>query len=159
MPAERDFEHRGRSAEHGFTSSWRSAEHGFTSSWRSAEHGFTLIEIMVALAVFSLAAMALVRLEGATIRGAGVLDRTLLAQSVARNVAIEAVTDAQAPASGTTRGVDANGGRPWTWTRTVTPTGDPRIVRIDVAVADASGRVLNRLTMVRPPTPAPATAP
>ncbi|WP_333994239.1 type IV pilus modification PilV family protein [Sphingomonas sp. 22R3R2A-7] len=36
---------------------------------RRPERGFTLIEIMVALAVFSLAAMALVRLESATIRG------------------------------------------------------------------------------------------
>lgn len=130
------------------------AERGFKHRGRSAEHGFTLIEIMVALAVFSLAAMALVRLEGATIRGAGVLDRTLLAQGVARNVAIEAVTDAQPPASGATRGVEVNGGQAWSWTRSVTPTGDTRIVRIDVAVADASGRPVARLTMVRPPTPA-----
>lgn len=114
------------------------------------------MEIMVALAVFSLAAMALIRLEGATIRGAGVLDRTLLAQIVARNVAYEAVTDARPPASGATRGAEANGGRTWNWTRNVTPTGDPRIVRIDVAVADGSGRVVARLTAVRPPSePAP----
>ena len=38
---------------------------------RAGEEGFTLIEIMVALAVFSLAAMALVRLESATIRAPG----------------------------------------------------------------------------------------
>ncbi len=118
-----------------------------------AERGFTLIEIMVALVVFSLAAMALIRLEGATIRSAGVLDRTMLAQTVARNVAIEAVTDGQAPPSGATRGAEVNGGARWNWTRTVTPTGDPRIVRVDVAVADATGQVLGRLTMVRPPTP------
>lgn len=123
-----------------------------------AERGFTLIEIMVALAVFSLAAMALIRLEGATIRGAGVLDRTLLAQAVARTIAIEAVTEAEAPAPGTTRGVEPNGGAAWPWTRIVTPTGDRRIVRIDVVVADATGRVLTRLTMVRPPTPAAAVS-
>lgn len=128
-------------------------ERGSAPFWRSAEHGFTLIEIMVALAVFSLAAMALIRLEGATIRGADVLDRTLLAQSVAQNVAVEAVTDAQAPARGVTRGAEANGGQNWTWTRNVAGTGDPRIVRIDVTVADPTGRVLARLTAVRPPTP------
>ena len=44
------------------------------------ERGFTLIEIMVALAVFSLAALALVRLESATIRGAAILDETLVAR-------------------------------------------------------------------------------
>ena len=52
-----------------------------------------LREIMVALAVFSLAALALIRLEGQTIRSTGILSATLLAQTVARNVAIEAVTD------------------------------------------------------------------
>ena len=49
--------------------------------------------MLVALAVFSLAAMALVRLESTTIRGASILDETLVAQMVARNVAIDAVGD------------------------------------------------------------------
>lgn len=117
------------------------------------EGGFTLIEIMVALTVFALAAMALIRLEGATIRGAAVLDRTLLARMVAGNVALDAVTGAAPPPPGVTRGVEANGGTEWTWTRAVAPTGDPRIVRIDVTVTEPGGRVLSRLTIVRPPTP------
>lgn len=121
-----------------------------------AERGFTLIEIMVALAVFGLAAMALIRLEGATIRGATVIDRTLTAQMVARSVAVDAVTAAQPPATGLTRGTEANGDAVWSWTRSVSPTGDPRILRVDVAVADPAGRVLSRLSMVRPPA-RPAT--
>lgn len=114
-------------------------------------NGFTLIEIMVALAVFSLAAMALLRLEGATIRGAATIGDVLAAQMVARTVAVEAVTDAQPPALGRSDGRMANGGRDWAWMRRVSGTGDARIVRIDVAVADASGQVLGRATMVRPP--------
>jgi len=112
--------------------------------------GFTLIEIMVALAVFSLAALALIRLESATIRGATVLDTTLVAQMVARNVAFEAMTDARAPTLGQARGSEQNGGRTWNWTRVTQPTGDVRILRIDVAVADAAGAVQGRLTVVRP---------
>ena len=122
---------------------------------RAGEEGFTLIEIMVALAVFSLAAMALVRLESATIRGAAILDETVVAQMVARNVAIAAVTDPQAPALGRTSGVEVNGGRSWKWTRIVSGTGDARVVRIDVAVANAGGSVAGRMTMVRPPMAAP----
>ena len=57
---------------------------------RSGAAGFTLIEIMVALTVFSLAALALIRLEGQVIRSTGAVAATLLAQTVARNVAIEA---------------------------------------------------------------------
>ena len=111
--------------------------------------GFTLIEMMVALAVFSLAALALIRLEGATIRGAGTLDTTLMAQTVARNVAFEALTDARAPTIGTATGIERNGGRAWGWTRVTQPTGDVRILRIDVTVADSSGRNAGHLTVVR----------
>ncbi|TPG54191.1 type II secretion system minor pseudopilin GspI [Sphingomonas glacialis] len=111
--------------------------------------GFTLIEMMVALAVFSLAALALIRLEGATIRGAATLDTTLLGQTVARNVAIEAMTDARPPTIGTASGSESNGGSSWSWTRTVQPTGNIRVLRIDVTVRDAAGRQAGHLTMVR----------
>ncbi|MBW6529538.1 type II secretion system minor pseudopilin GspI [Sphingomonas citri] len=119
-----------------------------------AERGFTLIEIMVALAVFSLAALALIRLEGQTIRSTGILSATLLAQAVARNVAIEAVTDAEPPVRGRSSGVEQNGGRAWTWVREVQPLGDGDVMRVDVSVSDSSGAVLGRMTMVRPPAPA-----
>jgi general secretion pathway protein I len=115
------------------------------------EDGFTLVEVMVALAVFSLAALALIRLEGATIRSTALLGDTIVAQMVARNVAIDAITAPRAPALGRAAGVEQNGGRAWRWTRDVRPTGDSRIVRIDVTVADPAGRALGRLTMIRPP--------
>ena len=160
--AEHGFTSRQRFAEHGFTSPRRFAEHGFTSPRRFAEHGFTLIEVMVALAVFSLAVLALIRLEGATARGASVLDETLVANLVARNVAADAVTDGRIPAAGRTAGVEANAGRGWRWVRNVQPTGDARIVRIDVAVTGPGGNVAGHATMVRPPTPeapAPVSSP
>ncbi len=129
---------------------WVPASAGTLSHRR--ESGFTLIEMMVALAVFSLAALALIRLEGATIRGASILDSTLTAQMVARNVAIEAMTDARTPTLGIAKGVEQNGGRAWTWTRETRPTGDARIVRIDVEVMDAAGSRQGHLTVVRTAT-------
>ena len=131
----------------------------FSARRRSAEHGFTLIEVMVALAVFGLAVLALVRLEGAAIRGATSVEEATVAQMVARNVALDAATAAQPPAPGRSEGSEANGGRAWRWTRQISSTGDPRVVRIDVAVADRAGQVVARLSTVRPPSVAAPKAP
>ncbi len=118
---------------------------------RQPQAGFSLIEMMVALAVFALAAMALIRLEGAIIRSASSLDRTMMAQIVARNVAVETLTDAQPPVTGISNGVEENGGRSWNWQRIAAPLGDQGAVRVDVTVSDTTGTALGRLTVVRPP--------
>ena len=123
-----------------------------------SERGFTLIEVMVALAVFSLAVLALVRLEGAGVRGAGLVDEALVAQLVARNVALDAYTEAQPPAPGRTSGAEQNGRATWRWTRQVSALGDAGVTRIDVAVQNRAGQVVGRLTTVRPPS-APAAVP
>lgn len=106
--------------------------------------------MMVALAVFSLAALALIRLEGATLRSTSILDETLVAQIVARNVAVEALSDVQPPAVGMASGSETNGGRDWAWTRTTSPLGDSGAVRIEVGVAPAGKRAIAHLTVVRP---------
>lgn len=144
-----------RPAEPGFKTLWRSAVGGLTPFWRSAVDGFTLIEMMVALAVFSLAGLALIRLEGATIRSAAILDNTLMAQIVARNVAVEALTDLRPPTRGTIAGTETNGGRVWRWQRLAAPIGDQGAMRIDVTVTDPDGSAAGRLTVIRPPATAP----
>lgn len=123
---------------------------GFESPWRSAENGFTLVEMMVALAVFSLAALALMKLVGVSIASAGTVDRKLIAQIVAENVAVEALADPVPSPLGTANGVETNGGLPWRWVRTTARTADVRIARIDIIVADASGQPAAQLTVVRP---------
>lgn len=135
------------------------ARQGFTSWTRSAEHGFTLIEMMVALLVFSLAAMALIRLEGASFRTATQVDRSVLGNIVARNVAVDALTTAKAPAVGLAQGVEANGGRNWRWARQVSGLGDGNALRIDVTVADEQGRTAGRLMVVRSLLQSPPVVP
>ena len=127
-------------------------ETGFTPLKRSAEHGFTLIEMMVALAIFSLAALAIIRLEGATLSSTAVLVDRAIGQIVVRNLAVEVLTDPVPPAFGTAGGTVVNAGRTWRWTRDVKRTEDARIVRIDLAVTDDSGRPGGALSLARPAT-------
>ncbi|MDX3882956.1 MAG: type II secretion system minor pseudopilin GspI [Sphingomonas sp.] len=147
--AEHGFMSSRRSAERGFASQRRSAEHGFTFPRRSAEYGFTLIELMVALAVFSIAALALLRLEGATLTSTGVLADRTIGQIVARNLAVEALTDPVAPSFGEARGREENGGRKWTWTRRSVRATDLNLQQIDIAVTDDAGRPAGSLTVFR----------
>jgi general secretion pathway protein I len=114
------------------------------------ESGFTLLEMLVALAVFSLAALALLRLEGATVRQTGQLDERMIAQLVARNLAVETLTDPAPPPIGASAGETVNGGRRWRWSRVTSRTPDQRLVRVDISVATAGAPSV--LTIVRPAT-------
>ena len=113
------------------------------SSARRAEAGFTLIEMLVALAIFSLAALALLRLGGATATNSAGLSDQAIAQLVARNLAVETLTDPLPPAFGASQGDAVNGGRRWRWTRTVSRSPEARIQQIEILVqpeADGPGR-------------------
>jgi len=111
--------------------------------------GFTLIEMLVALAVFSLAALALLKLQGVTLRTAADLDHRAVAETVARNLAVDVLSDPAAPSIGESAGVLANGGRTWRWTRVVSRAGDVRLLRIDFTVRGAIGASPVVLTVVR----------
>ena len=107
------------------------------------KEGFTLIELLVALAVFSLAAMALLNLSGENTRSASRVETRTLGGVVAENLAVEAMIQ-PAIGEGAISGETALAGRPWRWTRTVTATDDPEILRIDIRVRDTEGQAAER---------------
>lgn len=112
-------------------------------------NGFTLIEMLVALAIFSLAALALLRLEGATVSNTALLQEQAVAQMVARNLAVETLTDPVAPAYGTAQGVALNGSRRWRWVRNTGRSPEPRIQMIYISVLSERGKEAARLTIFR----------
>jgi general secretion pathway protein I len=96
--------------------------------------GFSLLEMLVALAVFALVVLALLNLSGENARTAAVIEERVFAGVVADNRAVEAslapADDLRAEATGR----DDSGGRTWRWTRRMQATDDPAIVRVDIAV-------------------------
>lgn len=110
---------------------------------RSPRPGFTLVELLVALAVFSLAAMALLNLAGENTRSAVRVDDRVLGGVVAENLAVEAAIAPQVP-EGETSGRMPLAGREWRWTRTVAGTDDPDILRIDIQVSTDEGQASDR---------------
>ena len=117
---------------------------------RKGEGGFTLIEMLVALALFSLAALALLRLNGATATNSARLTEQALAQTVARNLAVELLTDPQSPPFGTETGALTNAGRQWRWTRVVERSPEARIQLITIRVEGEQGTGAATLTLFRP---------
>lgn len=101
---------------------------------RAARDGFSLLELLVALAVFGLAAVALLNLQGESTRNQARIETRTLAGIVAQNLAVEATT-APNPLPDDT-GVTTLARRSWTWTRTVAATDDPDMLRIDIRVSE-----------------------
>lgn len=113
--------------------------------------GFTLLEMLVALSILSLAALALVRLDAFTARSSAALADKTLAQIVADNLAIALITDPAPPTIGNSSSTVTNGGRTWRIATRVAATADPALLRIDIRV-EGSGGQSARLTTIRPAT-------
>lgn len=115
-------------------------------SSRCRAAGFSLIELMVALVVFALTVLALLNLAGENTRAAVLIEESVLAGVVADNQAVKAMLDTP----GASEGVELAGERQWRWTRTLSATDVPGIMRIEVKVLDPEGdRVAASLSLLR----------
>lgn len=121
-----------------------------SNSIKSLKNGFTLLEMLVALAIFSLAALALIRLQAFTTSNAADIQLRVIAQSVVRNRAVEILTAPQPPTLGKTSGEESNGGIDWNWTQEAQMTEDGRFVEVALTARDPFGRTGAGLTILRP---------
>jgi general secretion pathway protein I len=107
---------------------------------RRDPNGFSLIEVMVALAIFGLAAVALLRLTGVGLASAGTLADRQHAAIVARNQAQDARLASAAPTGGS--GQERAGQRLWTWRRSTAAGPLPGSITVRVSVTGDGGQVI-----------------
>ncbi|MGY0635043.1 type II secretion system minor pseudopilin GspI [Luteimonas sp. A478] len=113
-------------------------------------HGFTLLELLVALAVFSLVVLALLNLAGESTRTAVIVEERVLAGIVAGNRAVEAAVEPLDTLAAHTGGEEHLGDRDWRWIRSLGGTDDEALVRIDITVhAAGSDRVAAEAVLFR----------
>jgi len=118
---------------------------------RPARHGgFTLLEVMVALAVFALAAIALLDLQRESLRTTGGVAERAIAQIVAENRLVALMAGRETPEPGIRRGETEMAGRNWLWRERVIAAGIAGLRRIEIDVrAEPEGQILARLTAVK----------
>ena len=98
------------------------------------QHGFTLIEILVALVIVTVALAALITESSQNLYNATALRDKTLAHWVAMNKVTEWQLSEQWPATGRTQGEMTMGKNDWYWTMTVRDTDDRDVRRIDIEV-------------------------
>ena len=115
---------------------------------RRPERGFTLLESLVALAIFAIALAAALRASGASTLHADEMRTRLLADWVAQNHMALQVARHEFPAPGMQQGAATEAGRRMLWREKVSETPNPafRRVEISVASADEPDHVLRKIT-------------
>lgn len=100
------------------------------------QQGFTLVEVLAALGVFSVAAMGLIALTNNSTRASSYLHDRFLAQVVAENVMTDAMTDLEPLQRGVLAGEETQRGQMLGWTRLVEETGTDGLKSVEVSVSD-----------------------
>lgn len=97
------------------------------------EAGFSLIEVMAALGILSIALVALVDLTGEQTRMAAMLEERTLASVVAENRLVE-VQLQPAIGPGVQTGVSEMAGRDWSWSQEIRQTDADGLWRVRITV-------------------------
>jgi general secretion pathway protein I len=96
--------------------------------------GFTLIEVMVAMAVFAIAGVALIASTSTHFTNLSVLETKMLANWVASNQLVEASLEQSWPLKNNKEGKVELAGREWFWKQRIAKTNDKDMSQVAIEI-------------------------
>tara|TARA_R110000744_G_scaffold20336_1_gene53357 strand:- start:5557 stop:5967 length:411 start_codon:yes stop_codon:yes gene_type:complete len=111
------------------------------------QKGFTLIEVMLAMAVFSIAGIAILGTADTNARNLGYLESKIIASWVASNQLVEVTLDTSWPPKNNKKGKVELAGQEWFWQQKVVKTtdNDMRAIVMEVRLEEKSAKSLTSL--------------
>lgn len=100
----------------------------------SQDDGFSLLELLVAIAILSLAIIPMVASQTTAVRSSSKLSEKGYAQIVAENVMTELRLSETPPATGTLGGEEIFGGVPFYWQAEVRELTPQKVIRISLKI-------------------------
>ncbi|WP_440877165.1 type II secretion system minor pseudopilin GspI [Thalassotalea sp. PLHSN55] len=115
---------------------------------RAKTKGFTLLEVLLAMAVFSIAGIALLSAAQNNFTSLNHLENRMLANWVASNQLVEVTLDSTWPPKNNKKGKVELAGRDWYWQQKVLKTTDKtmRSVEIEVRLDEKAEKPISSLT-------------
>ncbi len=110
--------------------------------------GFTLLELLVAMAIFATAGVAIMQVSSAHVRNLTQLDELTMARYIADNQMQLVMLDKDWPGKEKQQGELEMANRKWVWQqqRLKVPDDDLRLVQISVSLADSPEQVIFELS-------------
>jgi|GEM_PF-499564 len=96
--------------------------------------GFTLIEVMLAMAIFAIAGVALISSADTHFRHLSYIETKMMANWVASNQLVEATLDKSWPPKNNKKGKVELAGREWFWLQKVLKTTDQNMKAVSIEV-------------------------
>lgn len=112
----------------------------------SQQRGFTLLEVLVALAIFAVAALSIMKAVSQHLNTVSYLEEKTFASMVADNQLAQLQLSGEIPSS-IKRGKSELAGREWYWTIKSTKTADGYLKAVDVSVATDKQQKYSVLTV------------
>ncbi|WP_373316137.1 type II secretion system minor pseudopilin GspI [Shewanella colwelliana] len=112
------------------------------------QQGMTLLEVIVALAVFAIAAVSITKSLGDQMANMPILEERTLAQWVASNQMVDARLEGKFPDLGKKEGSVDLADKEWFWRKEVIKTTDDnfRMIRISVSDDERYGRIIAQVS-------------